>query len=86
MGFNKLSFSIGGLENVAISDNDLDKSVGEISVGLIPFLAGPMTMGENDFNHKHIGESITNSLVDKFSQSFKLSQGSVLSGSSSTMA
>jgi hypothetical protein len=57
--------SIRGLEQVLVANFNANKTVREVIVGHGPIFESPALVGENDFNHEHIGNSIANGLVDE---------------------
>lgn len=56
-----------------------DKARGQVSVGSEPLLEGPALVSENGLDEEHVGQSITNSLVDEVDQSLEALQGMLLS-------
>jgi hypothetical protein len=65
LGAGKFALRISGLEDVAIVDENLQKTVGQVGVGRKPLLRTPSLVRENDFNEKEVRQGVSNSLVDQ---------------------
>lgn len=76
----QLALSINGLEDGAILDNNLDQAVGEVGVGLVPDLGGPLALGEDGLDQEEIGEGIADSLVNDLGEGAEGADGNSLSG------
>lgn len=67
----ELPFGVHRFEDGSVWDNDSDKFVGEIDVGVHPVLRGPGTVGQSNFGEEHIRQCITDCLIDKVDQGVK---------------
>jgi hypothetical protein len=75
----QLTLGVVGLEDRAGVDLDTNETRGQVGVGSEPLLGGPAFVSEDSLNEEHIGESITNSLVDKVGKSLQALQRMLLS-------
>lgn len=76
----QLTLGIVGLEDGAVVDFDTHETGGQIGVGSEPLLRGPALVSEDSLDEKHIGERVTNSLVDEVGKSLKALQRVLLGG------
>lgn len=60
-------------------DFDTNETGGQVGVSSEPLLGGPALVSEDSLDEKHIGESITNSLVDEVGKSLEALQRVLLS-------
>jgi hypothetical protein len=76
----QLTLGVVGLEYGAVVDFDTHETGGQIGVCSEPLLGGPALVSEDSLDEKHIGESVTNSLVDEVGKSLETLQRVLLSG------
>lgn len=75
----QLALGIVSLEDRAIVDLNAHKPGGQIGIGTQPLLGGPALVSEDSLDKEHIGQGVTDSLVDQIGQSLKAFQGTLLS-------
>jgi hypothetical protein len=61
----KATLSVSCLEEVLVANLDTDQSVRKVIVGHGPILESPSLVSKDNLDHEHVGDSITDSLVDK---------------------
>lgn len=75
---DKLALGVDSLEDGAVLDNNLDKTVGEVGVGLVPDLGGPLTLGQDGLDKEEVREGIADGLVDDLGEGAEGSDGNSL--------
>lgn len=75
----QLALGIVRLEDRAVVNLDPHKAGGQISVGTQPLFEGPALVGEDSLDKEHIGQGVSDSLVDQVGQSLKALQRALLS-------
>jgi hypothetical protein len=59
------AFSVGSLEQRAIENFNLEKTIWQVNVGVLPLLWAPALMSQDHFGEEHVRQSVTDSLVDE---------------------
>ena len=67
----ELAFSVRGLEQRSIEYLNFKETIGEINVGVFPFLWTPALVSQDYFGKEHVRQGITNSLVDEVNAGFE---------------
>ena len=76
----ELALGIVGLENRAVVDLDTHKTGRQVGVGSQPLLGGPALVGKDSLDKKHVGQGITNGLVNQVGESLEAFKSVLLCG------
>lgn len=74
----ELALGIVSLEDGAVCNLHADKSRGKVGVSGKPFLGAPALVSKNSFDKEHVGDGITDRLVDQVSESLEALKGALL--------
>lgn len=74
----ELALGIVSLEDGAVCNLHANKSRGKVGVSSKPFLGAPALVSKNSFDQEHVGDGITDRLVDQVSKSLEALKGALL--------
>ena len=74
------TLGIGGLEEILVADNDANEPVGKIVVSHGPVPKGPVLVRQDDLNEEHVGDGVTDGLVDQVAERGKGGESILLCG------
>ena len=80
LGLDESALGVGGFEDAAVGDFDALQVVGQVDVGVVPVVHGPLLVGEDDFGEEQVGESVADGLVDEVDARTQGVEGVFLAG------
>lgn len=79
-GVGETTLGIVRLEEVLVADLNADKAVGEVGVGHGPIAERPGPVGKDNLDHQHVGDGVTDRLIDEVRDSSQGIKSILLSG------